>query len=190
MEIYIIIFLSLVIVYFIFAKAAEKPDTGELEKLKREIEVQEMQLNVYIKMAQDRQKTVPEETHNKALRERQDVIEYLKKEMTTLQAAGAEIAEQLRQEKSRTKSEQVRMGLIGENLLPFLEGFPYDRKLLTVMLKPIDFLFFGEKEIVFLEIKTGNAQLTQKQKNIKEIVEKKNVRFEVWQINEQGVNKK
>jgi predicted Holliday junction resolvase-like endonuclease len=40
---------------------------------------------------------------------------------------------------------------------------------------PIDFIHFDEDKITFVEIKTGNARLSQKQRNIKHLVNEKQI---------------
>ncbi len=42
---------------------------------------------------------------------------------------------------------------------------------------PIDGVIFGDDMIKFIEIKTGNAQLSSKQKKIKKMIENNQVEF-------------
>lgn len=93
---------------------------------------------------------------------------------TTLEKYNTEI--------SKKKSEQVRLGAISENLVPFLKEFRYDPKACHFLGMPVDYVFFGEDELVFIEVKTGNSQLSSKQKNIKKLIENKKVRFEVHRL--------
>ena len=44
--------------------------------------------------------------------------------------------------------------------------------------EPIDGVVFGREKIVFLEIKAGGSKLSQRQKAIKEMVDKKRVEWE------------
>ena len=48
---------------------------------------------------------------------------------------------------------------------------------------PIDFIIFEEEQVVFLEVKSGNAFLTQRQKQIKELIQQKKVRWEEYRVN-------
>lgn len=96
----------------------------------------------------------------------------------------AEIAAELEKIKSSRKSEQVRLGQIPEQIMPFLEGFKYDPKKLKPMFQPVDYICFDEEEIIFIEVKTGNSALSQKQKKIKQLIESGKVRFEIHRINE------
>lgn len=84
---------------------------------------------------------------------------------------------------SKQKSEQVRLGQISEKLLPFLEEFPYKTDDIAALFMPIDLIVFSESEIVFVEIKTGNAVLSDKQRQIKKLIDNKQVRFETHRLN-------
>lgn len=74
---------------------------------------------------------------------------------------------------SQKKSSEVRLGHIAEKLAPFLEDFPYEPETATFLGQPIDYIVFEEEEIVFIEIKSGNSQLSQKQRNIRDLVKNK-----------------
>jgi predicted Holliday junction resolvase-like endonuclease len=91
-------------------------------------------------------------------------------------------------EDSRGKqiSERVRLGLVGENFAAFHDQFPYDRKLVKALFQPIDLIYFGEDEVVFIDVKTGAASLSTKQKQIRDNIKAHKVRFEVHQIDENG----
>lgn len=87
------------------------------------------------------------------------------------------------------KSSEVRLGQISENIIPFLEDFPYDSKNIRGLFNPIDLLCFEKDAIVFVELKSGGSKLSPKQKNIKELVEENKVRFETWRLDENGLKK-
>ena len=72
---------------------------------------------------------------------------------------------------SQKKSSEIVLGQITEKIAPFLKHFPYDPKEATFLGQPIDYLVFGKDLITFIEIKSGNARLTKKQRNIKQLVE-------------------
>ena len=93
---------------------------------------------------------------------------------------------------SQKKSSETRLGQISENLVPFLEGCPYDPKTMHFMASPIDYLVFDldEGKIVFLEIKSGNSRASKKQKTIKNIIQSGHVYYEEMRINEKGVKSK
>jgi predicted Holliday junction resolvase-like endonuclease len=83
---------------------------------------------------------------------------------------------------SQKKSSEVRVGQIAEQLAPFLENFKYDPKKIKFIGMPIDYIYFGDDEIVVIEIKSGNSQLSTVQKNIKDLVDNKKIRWEVYRI--------
>jgi predicted Holliday junction resolvase-like endonuclease len=95
-----------------------------------------------------------------------------------------ELKEKYDKEISSKKSEQVRLGSIAENLVPFLKDFKYNPKQCHFLGQPIDYLFIGDSEIVFIEVKTGDSTLSSKQKNIKKMIEEKKVRFETHRLND------
>lgn len=91
-------------------------------------------------------------------------------------------------EESRGKqiSERVRLGQIGEQFAALHENFKYDRKETKAILQPVDFVCFEPDEVVFVDIKTGNAQLSTKQRKIRDNIRAGRVRFEVFRIDENG----
>lgn len=89
----------------------------------------------------------------------------------------------------KQKSEQVRLGQVSENIMPFLKDFGYDSKQIRGLFSPIDLIVFGTDELVFVELKTGKAKLSPKQKNIKRLVDEKKVRFEIHRLDENGYTK-
>jgi len=76
------------------------------------------------------------------------------------------------------KSCQVKYGKAWEKFVPFMKSFPYNPNDFKFIGEPIDGIVFDPNKIVFLEVKTGKSQLSQKQKNVKELVEKKKVEWE------------
>jgi len=84
--------------------------------------------------------------------------------------------------RSQKKSSEVRLGQIAEQLVPFLDHFNYDPKTCHFLGQPIDYIVFSEDEVVFIEVKTGNSQLSKSQKMIRNNVSKKRVRFEEIRI--------
>ena len=77
----------------------------------------------------------------------------------------------------------VKYGEQVEAVIPFMKGkFPYDRKRFYALGQPIDGIFFGDDEIVFLEFKSGKAGLKSDEKKFKELVDNKKVRFDIIRI--------
>lgn len=89
----------------------------------------------------------------------------------------------------KQKSEQVRLGLVSENIMPFLDDFGYDPSKVRGLFNPIDLIVFDNEEIVFVELKSGDSKLSTKQKQIKRLIEEKQVRFEVHRVSEKGYTK-
>ena len=83
-------------------------------------------------------------------------------------------------------SKSVRLGQVAESIAPLLNQFPYDYKKAVPMFKPVDYVVFEDNEIIFVEYKTGGATLTDKQRNIKKLVQEGKIRFEVHRISEGG----
>lgn len=87
------------------------------------------------------------------------------------------LRENLRTEKSRSKSVEVKTGFIMEKISPFTKAFGESLDDVHHIGNPIDFICFHEDSIVFVEVKTGKARLTAKQNNIKRLIEEGKVRF-------------
>jgi predicted Holliday junction resolvase-like endonuclease len=91
---------------------------------------------------------------------------------------------------SQRVSADVRIGAISENLLPLLTGLPYDPKNLQHLGKPIDFIYFDYNEdpsIVFVEVKSGNAKESARQKLIRNIIKEGKIHYDLVQISPTGI---
>ncbi len=84
---------------------------------------------------------------------------------------------------SAQKSSEVRLGHIAERMAPFLENFNYEPSNAQFLGQPIDYIVFEEEEVVFIEIKSGNARLSTKQRKIKKLIENGKIRWEEIRIN-------
>ena len=71
---------------------------------------------------------------------------------------------------NQKKSSEVRLRQIAEQLAPFLDNFPYDPKKISFLGNPIDYVYFGEDKVTIIEIKSGNARLSKKQRSIKKLI--------------------
>ncbi len=83
---------------------------------------------------------------------------------------------------SHKKSSEVRLGQISEQLAPFLDLFPYDPKKVQFLGNPIDYIYFGEDKVAIIEVKSGNARLSKKQRAIKALVLKGKVEWKEIRI--------
>jgi predicted Holliday junction resolvase-like endonuclease len=94
---------------------------------------------------------------------------------------------QLTQE-SREKSREVLGGKFAENLAPYFPDFKHDPTELKFIGEPIDYIVFkgastkNPSEIIFLEVKSGDANLTPVQKKWREVVENKRISWEVYRV--------
>ena len=92
------------------------------------------------------------------------------------------------------KSRATLGGLFSEQLAPYLPDFPYSPSEVRFLGKPIDFIVFRGAdnkqidEVVFVEVKSGKAKINNHEKNLKETIEKKKVRWEEYRVPD-GVTK-
>lgn len=69
-----------------------------------------------------------------------------------------------------------------EQFMPFLKDFPYDPQNFRFLGSPIDGVQFNDDEVVFIEFKTAGSQLSQKQKTIRQLIDRKEVSWEEHRI--------
>lgn len=74
-------------------------------------------------------------------------------------------------------SQSVKYGKLTEQWIPFSEQFPYPAEKFRFLGEPIDGIVFEDDEIVLCEFKASNSKLNEKQRRIKELVEKKRVKW-------------
>jgi predicted Holliday junction resolvase-like endonuclease len=86
------------------------------------------------------------------------------------------------------RSTAVIMGKVTEHLIPHMPIFPYNPKDARFIGSPIDLIVFDGadegllRSVIFLEIKTGNAVLSQRQRQIRDAVEAGKVLWRVLHI--------
>lgn len=90
-------------------------------------------------------------------------------------------------ELSARKSSEVRVGKTVENFAPLLSGWPYDPYNFRFIGGVVDGLQIEKDKIIFVEIKTGKARLTNSQQNIQRLIKEGKVEFAILRINDQGV---
>lgn len=93
---------------------------------------------------------------------------------------------------SQKKSSETRLGQMTEHLVPFLDGFTHDPKDCHFLGMPIDLICFDfdQGKITFIEVKTGNARESERQKKIKNMIKEGRVYYERFRLNEKGVSVK
>ena len=96
--------------------------------------------------------------------------------------------------KSSKKSQRAILGgKFSEHLAPYLPHFPSDLRASEARFlgDPIDFVFFSGKdeqnirEIVFLEVKSGHAQLSPIEQQLRKAIEEKRVRWHEYRVPEE-----
>lgn len=86
------------------------------------------------------------------------------------------------------RSRAVLTGQIGEQLAPFFPEFPCDPSDARFIGKPVDFVAFpgasegSPREVVFIEIKTGEARLSAPERALKQAIEEKKVRWVEYRL--------
>ena len=106
----------------------------------------------------------------------------LLKELNDLEERLTTETENRKKVTSQKKSSEVRLGHIAETLAPFLDQFDFDPENCTFLGKPIDYISFGDDEITFIEVKSGNSQLNKKQRHIRDLVKSKFVSWKEVRI--------
>jgi predicted Holliday junction resolvase-like endonuclease len=98
------------------------------------------------------------------------ILKYQKEKISKLNS-------ELEQLKFSKKSGEVKHGKNWEQFVPFMNNFPYNKDNFRFIGTPIDGIVFEDNKIIFVEIKTGESKLSSKQKNVKKIIENKDVEF-------------
>lgn len=81
----------------------------------------------------------------------------------------------IRQDSVR-QSQAVISGKVYEQLLPYLPEFPFNPKDVRFLGSPVDLVVFdgldegGLRRVVFVEVKTGQAGLTPRERQLREVV--------------------
>lgn len=78
---------------------------------------------------------------------------------------------------SEKQSQSTRYGLLAEQWLPLSSEFPFDARNFRFIGSPIDGIVFEDDRIIFCEFKFANSKLTEKERRIKELVEKGKVEW-------------
>lgn len=91
------------------------------------------------------------------------------------------------------RSRAVLGGQAAEQVAPFLPGFPCNPADARFVGKPVDFVAFpgaadgnGIREVLLIEVKSGDAQLSAREKEIQRAVEGGRVRYVVYHASRRG----
>ncbi|MCX5835737.1 MAG: hypothetical protein NTX62_01960 [Deltaproteobacteria bacterium] len=85
--------------------------------------------------------------------------------------------ERLQQLRFDKNSQSVRYGKTVEQWIPFSSNFPFSRQDFRFIGAPIDGIAFEKDKIVFVEFKAGDSKLSEKQKQIRQLVENKKIEW-------------
>lgn len=83
---------------------------------------------------------------------------------------------------SQKRSSEVRLGLIAEQMAPYLSGFPCNTQDIHFLGQPIDYIGFDEKGVHFIEVKSGEAKLSPKQRKIRDDIQAGKVFWHVVKV--------
>jgi len=81
------------------------------------------------------------------------------------------------------KSQAVTLGKVTEHLIPYLPDFAYNPRDVRFLGSPIDLIVFDGLDegdlgdIVFIEVKTGEADLNSRERRVREAVQSKRVKW-------------
>lgn len=89
--------------------------------------------------------------------------------------------------RSQTATTTINIGFISERIAPLMKDFSFDRNDCRSLFDPIDYIIFeglskknSVSKILFTEIKTGKARLNNHQKEIRNLVEHKQVTWDTY----------
>lgn len=87
-----------------------------------------------------------------------------------------------------SRSRAVLGGQFSEQLAPYLPDFPYSPTEARFLGKPIDLIVFkgadaqSIEEVVFVEIKSGEARLSPQEKQLRDVIQNKRVSWAEYRI--------
>lgn len=172
-----------------------KQDDGVVDEVRNENEFLKLRLNEHDSLHREREEALNTTIKNlqSSLDKQQNNTqfnsqEYKQKEseyknkIDTLEKNLQDETERRKKVLSQKKSGEVRLGHIAETLAPFLDQFEFEPERCSFLGQPIDYISFGDDEITFIEVKSGNSQLSQKQRHIRDLVKQKAVSWKEIRI--------
>jgi predicted Holliday junction resolvase-like endonuclease len=81
------------------------------------------------------------------------------------------------------RSQAVTAGKMHEQLIPYLPGFPFNPKDVRFLGSPVDLVVFDGlaegrlRRVVFLEVKTGGAGLTSRERSLRDVIQAREVEW-------------
>jgi predicted Holliday junction resolvase-like endonuclease len=86
------------------------------------------------------------------------------------------------------RSQAVTAGKVYEQLIPYLPAFPYNPRDVRFLGSPVDLVVFDGlsegtvRRVVFLEVKTGGAGLTPRERCVREAIEAGDVEWDELRV--------
>jgi predicted Holliday junction resolvase-like endonuclease len=81
------------------------------------------------------------------------------------------------------RSQAVTAGKVHEQLIPYLPAFPYNPRDVRFLGSPVDLVVFDGlaegrvRRIVFVEVKTGRAGLTHRERCVRDVIQERGVEW-------------
>ncbi len=101
-----------------------------------------------------------------------------------VQAAKTQQIIKTEREKAVKKSREILGGQFGEQIAPFLPNFPCNPGDCKFLGQPVDFIAFpgsaegkSVDEVLFIEVKSGKSQLSEREKQIRSAIKNGRVRY-------------
>lgn len=94
------------------------------------------------------------------------------------------------------RSRLVLSGNFSEQLAPYLPDFKYSPTECKFLGKPIDLVVFKGsdqkkiEEIIFVEVKSGESKISPQEKNLKEVIQNKKIKWEEYRVPKRLTEKK
>lgn len=117
------------------------------------------------------------------------LIKLLDRSQTEMQEKTDKFFAELKEEREKSrkylsdrKSTEVRTGHILEKVAPLFEDFPGDiiQDNVIPVFKTFDYLVIKDDEVILVEVKSGNAGLSTRQKKLKKLIEEGKVSFKTF----------
>ncbi len=86
------------------------------------------------------------------------------------------------------RSRSALSGMFAEQLAPYIPNFPFSPTEAKFIGAPIDFLVFkgmdaqSIEEVIFVEVKSGSAQLNHNEHSLKDAIDNKRVRWHEYRV--------
>ena len=163
----------LLVLYGLLRSSRVQLRRSEAARLSLEGEIETRARAMWDKWQQTELATIRDQQREVAVREAMSGLEDWKRS-----------AEKSIRQDAAARSQSVTRGKIAEQFVPYLSEFDYNPKDARFIGSPVDFVVFDGlsdgalKKIVIVEVKTGSSALTQREKQVREIVERGKVSWQ------------